>query len=189
MIVPKFCLIIFAILLICIYIYVKKENFYITSSGTPNTTSPQNPQTTAQLPISAQLRSEIARVLGVSALRIYDLKYEGDLVLNSLNVSFEILDANVNQSVLNEISKDDADKLAQNLLKNDNFFIKINNKTIIIRYIQEKESKGLSFFDNEGLKEIVKYANDTYISVPNDESLTKFYTLGFDDNYNLIPKI
>ena len=45
------------------------------------------------------------------------------------------------------------------------------------------------FFDNQGLKEISIYTKNKYISVPNDESLTKFYTLGFDKDYNLEPKL
>ena len=46
-----------------------------------------------------------------------------------------------------------------------------------------------SVFNNEDLKEISKYAMDTYLSVPNDASLTNFYKLGFDENYNVTPKI
>ena len=176
MILDKFCLIILVIILIFIYIYVKKENFTTT-------------QPIVQQPTSVQLRNEIGRVLGISPIRIYDLKYEGDLSLNTLNVSFDILDVNENKSLLNEISKNDASKIVSNLTKNDNFFVKINNKTIILRNLLPKDSSGLVFFDNEGLKDIAKYANDKYISVPNDESLTKFYTLGYDKNYNLVPKI
>ena len=99
------------------------------------------------------------------------------------------MDANINQKVLNEISKVDASKLAINLILQDKFFVKINNKSIILRYIQPDGSPGLAFYDNEGLKELEKYANDRYISVPNDDSLTKFYTFGHDANYNLVPKI
>ena len=47
----------------------------------------------------------------------------------------------------------------------------------------------VSFFNNEDLREISKYAIDKYISVPNDASVTNFYKLGFDENYNIIPKI
>jgi len=189
---------------------VKKENFTTTNPVTTNTnrvTNTINPLSTTSFlstlvpittssanslskqPISVQLRSEIGRVLGISPLRIYNLKYEGNIDLNSLNINFDILDSNVNQKVLNEISKDDATKLAINLVSQDNFYVKINNKTIILRYLKTKKSKNLAFFDNEGLKELEKYANDRYISVPNDESLTKFYTLEHDTNYKLVPKI
>ena len=195
-------LILLLIILLFIYIYVKKENFdnttVPTSSKTssileslvPTTTSSE--ESLAKQPLSVQLRSEIGKVLGVSPLRIYNLKYEGDIELNALVVDFDILDANVNQKVLHEISKFDAANLAANLMSQDNFFVKINNKTIILRRLQPKNSKtsdNVSFFDNEGMKEVKKYANDRYVSVPNDDSLTKFYTLGHDDNYNLVPKI
>ena len=151
----------------------------------PTTTSPA----LSNQPISVQLRSEIGRVLGISPLRISDLKYKGNINLNSLIVDFDILDANINQKVINEISKADAKKLAINLISQDNFFVKINNKSIIIRFLKPEGSPGVSFFDNEGLKELKKYATNKYVSVPNDESLTKFYTLGYDANYKLVPKL
>ena len=177
-------LIIVLIILIFIYIYVKKENF--DNKVASITTSP-NPL--SKEPISIQLRSEIGRVLGISPLRIYNVKWSGDINLNALNVDFDILDANVNQKVLHEISRIDASKLAMNLISQDNFSVKINNKTVIIRYLRPTNTVNVSKFDNEGLKDIKKYANDRYISVPNDESLTKFYTLEHDNNYNLVPKI
>ena len=44
-----------------------------------------------------------------------------------------------------------------------------------------------SYFKNEGLKEIITYSNNKYITVPNDESITKFYTLEADKEYKLRP--
>jgi hypothetical protein len=188
-------LVILLIILIFIYIYVKKENFDNTVPTTSSVLTKLVPTTTSsskllsQEPISVQLKSEIGRVLGISPLRIYKLKYEGDIETNSLNVDFDILDSNVDQKVMHEISKADAGKLAMNLMLQDNFFVKIKNKTIILRRLHPKTPKNLNVFNNEGLKEVKKYANDRYVSVPNDDSLTKFYTLSHDTNYNLVPKI
>ena len=138
-------IIILIILFLFIYIYVKKENFdgqIIETQTTPTVT----PQPTAQKPISVQLRNEIGRVLEISPLRVNNLIYEGNIKLNTLNVDFDILDANINQNVLNEISKDIATKNAVNLVKNDNFFVKINNKTIILRVIQKKKLNWIIIF-------------------------------------------
>ena len=45
------------------------------------------------------------------------------------------------------------------------------------------------FFDNTDLLTTANYANNKYISVPNDESLTNFYKLDIDSNYNIAPFI
>ncbi len=178
-------LILLLIILLFIYIYVKKENFDSTSTQTSS-------DSLAKQPLSVQIRSEIGRVLGISPLRIQDLKYEGNIESNELSVDFDILDANINQKVVHEISKSDASQLAVSLMTQDKFFVKVNNKSIILRYLKSKPSKSsenVSFFNNEGMKELKKYANDRYVSVPNDDSLTKFYTLGHDNNFNLVPKL
>ena len=44
-------------------------------------------------------------------------------------------------------------------------------------------------FDNVGLYTLSDYATSLYKSVPNDTSLTNFYKLGFDSNFNIVPKL
>jgi len=175
------------------YIYVKKENF---DSNQPVTTIPlptPTPTPTVQQSIGVQLRNEIGRVLEISSSRINNLKYEGDISLNTLRIDFDILDNNLIANLNNEITKSEAEMKAISLMQSDTFIVRINNKSIILRILlpqstQETGDKS-RFFNNKGLKDISTYANNKYISVPNDESLTKFYTLGFDKNYNLIPKL
>jgi len=178
----KCCIIILIITLILLYIYCKKENF----------TSPQPTIKEEQKPIDVQVRDEISRVLEISKIRIYNLVIEGNINKNELMVDFDILDNNFNK-VQNEISKDQAIKKTIKLINNDMFFIKINNKSIILRKFLNRDKQIQTnlekHFNNEGLKDISKFVKNKYISVPNDESLTNFYTLGFDKNYNIIPKI
>ena len=185
MIFHKCCLVILIITLISLYIYSKKENFDNDSDNTS--------QSQEQLPISVQLRNEISRLLDISKSRIYNLIYEGDIKLNSLRIDFDILDNNFNENIKNEISKYEAGKKAIYLIRNDKFIVRINDKSVILRPIlqsrKQKEFDKTKFFNNEGLKEVVEYANNKYITVPNDESLTNFYTLNIDKNYNIIPKI
>ena len=57
------------------------------------------------------------------------------------------------------------------------------------REVEEFFSSNQLKYEPTGLKDIAKYANDKYISVPNDESLTKFYTLEFDKDYKVTPKL
>lgn len=190
MLLHKCCLVILIISLLSLYLYSKKENF---DSEIPITTQPQPTIREAQKPTSVQLRTEISKLLEISPSRIYNLIYEGDINLNILRISFDILDNNLDQTIKNEISKDEAEKKAQSLIRNDTFIVRINNQSVILRPIlksnRQEEINKAKYFNNEGLKDIAKYVNNKYISVPNDESLTNFYTLGIDNNYNLIPKI
>jgi hypothetical protein len=183
MIFHKCCLVILIITLISLYIYSKKENF-----NSDNTSQSQE-----QLPTSVQLRNEISRLLDISKSRIHNLIYEGDINLNSLRIDFEILDNNFNENIQNEISKNEAEQKAFDLIRNDKFIVRINDKSVIIRPIlqsnRDKEIQKYKYFDNDGLKEVVDYANNKYITVPNDKSLTNFYTLDIDKDYNIIPKI
>jgi len=174
------------------YIYVKKENF--DSTQTTTTSPTPTPTSTVQQYIGVQLRNEIGRVLEISPSRINNLTYEGDINLNTLRINFDILDNNLIANLNNEITKSEAESKAVELVRSDSFIVRINNKSIIIRPILPQNTQAAAddktkFFNNKGLKEISTYANNKYKSVPNDESLTKFYTLGFDKNYNLIPKL
>ena len=45
------------------------------------------------------------------------------------------------------------------------------------------------FFNNTGLQDISQYSNNKYTSVPNDASLTNFYKLGIDSNFNITPQL
>jgi hypothetical protein len=189
----KCCIISLLLILIFLYFYVKKENFDTQETMTTNSTPIPIP-TTIQQPIGVQLRNEIGRVLDISPSRINNLKFEGDINLNTLRIDFDILDNNLIENLKNEITQNEAETKAINLMKTDTFIVRINNKSIILRVLLPQsnptvEEDKTRFFNNKGLKEISTYANNKYISVPNDESLTKFYTLGFDKNYNLIPKI
>ena len=182
----KFCIISLILLLLFLYIYVKKENFDSQNTTIPITTNPQ-------LPVSVQLTNEIAKVLEISPLRIYNLVYTGDIALNSLNVDFNISDTNLMQSLKNEKNTFEAEQQAQALVNNDSFFVKINNQSVILRRLVPTNNSAFldkgKFFNNEGLKEINNYTKNKYNSSPNDESLTKFYTLEFDKNYNVVTKI
>jgi hypothetical protein len=181
----KFCICALVLLLIFIYFYVKKENF-------ENDAANSNPSVTLPDTISFQLTNEIAKVLEISPARIYNLKYEGDVKTNLLYVDFEIYDNIV--AYKSEISQSQANKKAFNLVINDIFFVTINNQAVKLQKIKVVVNNSALFdnsvyFKNEGLKDIANYSNNKYITVPNDESITKFYTLEFDEDYKLMPKL
>jgi hypothetical protein len=169
----KCALISFILIFMFLYLYVKNESFY--GSGSAN-----NAQ------ISYQLTNEIARVLSISQNRITNLAYNGDIAQGKLNVVFNIEDPNTLSS---EQSSTNCAILANELMSNGSFKVTINGNLVVLSKIPNNEKPGSMYFDNLGLQRISNYALNKYNSLPNDESLTKFYKLEFDNNYNVIPKL
>ena len=170
----KCALISFILIFMFLYLYVKNESFYSTGSTSNNTQ------------ISDQLTSEIARLLNISKNRVANLTYNGDVTKGQLNVAFTIQNPN---TLSKEQSSANSAILANELMTGGNFKVLINGYSVVLSKIPNNTRTGSNFFDNLGLQTLSNYALTKYNSVPNDESLTKFYKLGFDDNYNVIPKL
>lgn len=175
----KICFICFLLIFVFLYLYVKVETFATTQLNTIQ-------------PISIQLTSEISRVLSLSTRRIMNLTYAGDFSKGMLSVSFIILEPNLVEYAKSEMNANDAAKLTNDLINSGSFKVNINGMSVVLNKINNTTSSAISidtYFNNTGLNDIAKYASDKYVSVPNDASLTKFFTLGFDNDYNIIPKM
>ena len=171
-------LIILIIICLLMYFYVKIESFYGSSSIVPT-------------PITSQLTSEIARVIGVSQRRIINIVYNGDISKGILNVSFTILDPSFVETLNYEITGDQAKNISNDIFNKNNFNVMINNQPIKLIQILNNTIPTITnnFFNNTQLLTVAKYANNKYISVPNDESLTNFYNLDVNSDYNVSPRI
>jgi len=176
----KICFIFFMLIFICLYLYVKIESF-------DNPTQP----TLSGSPISTQLTSEIGRVLNISSRRVINVNYTGDISTGSLMVGFIILEPNATETTKREPSATDAAKLAHQLTSTNTFKVIINGLSISLSKLPKPTTNTNlnTFFDNPSLKEISDYTKKKSISVPNDASLTNFYKLGFDNRFNIVPKL
>ena len=175
----KLCFICFLLIFVFLYLYVKVETFATTQSNTIQ-------------PISIQLTSEISRVLSISTRRIMKLTYTGDYTKGVLSVSFIILEPNLVEYGNSEMNANNAAKLTNDLINSNSFKVNINGMSVVLNKINNTPYTATSidtYFNNTGLNDIAKYASDKYVSVPNDASFTNFFTLGFDNNYNIIPKM
>jgi hypothetical protein len=181
-------LVCFILIFIYLYLYVKKEHFAADNTPLPTFAVPR---LESDVPISKQLTSEISRVLKLSERRITNLLFKGDVSSGILNVIFIILEPNPVEIVNKEKPAKDYAIIATNLFNSGNFKVYINGINITLKKLNIKnENKKINnFFDNTGLIDISKYSENKYNSVPNDESLTKFYKLDIDDNFNIKPKI
>ena len=191
---PIIIFIILFLILLYLYYYVKIESFGSSDSETEQTTISQStiPQTTIPtLTMSSQILLGISTTLGISQRRIANLSYIGDVSTGTLSVSFTILEPNVIEFSKKEPSASDAAKMANNLFADSLFVVNINSQNITLVKFNDTSVNNIddNVFDNIGLKNIANYANNKYISVPNDSSLTNFYKLDFDKYFNIIPTI
>jgi len=172
----------FILIFIYLYLYVKLESFNERTITTI-------PNIKTDMPISNQIISEVSRVLNISQRRITNLIYKGDISEGRLNVIFIILDPNPTEVGKKEKNAKDSAILANTLTKSGTFKIFINGISITL-YKLNKSNKDINvFFDNTSLLDIADYSKNKYISIPNDDSLTKFYKLNIDNNFNISPKL
>lgn len=181
--VHKFCLVSFLLIFVFLYLYIQIESF-----DTNIPVSTLNQQT-----ISTQLSSEISRVLSISVRRIFNLTFYGDISLSQLQVSFTILEPNLTEMSNKEINATDAAQKSNNLFAANNFIVFVNGNRIIISKLNKTPTPSTTslgvFFNNTSLNDIANYSQNKYTSMPNDTSLTNFYKLDIDNNYNIAPKI
>jgi len=169
----KIFIICFLLIFISLYLYVVRESF-------------TNDNQTA---ISTKLISEISRVLGISSRRITNIEYTGDITKNALQVSFVILEPNLVEYTNKEMNATDAATQSTSLMSSNSFTVNIDGYSVSLsKYDTTSATPAIiNYFNNNGLKDIAKYSYDKYVSVPNDASLTSFYKLNIDSNYNITP--
>lgn len=146
-------------------------------------------------PISIQLTDQISKILGVSSRRIQNLSFNGDISNQSLTVTFTILDPNIIEISKKEPNAQTAAQNANDLFNRNEFVVKLtdNNKTLNVKLLKIQSSSNSDsldykiFFDNTGLQQIIDYAKQTYSQTPDEASLTKYYHLDIDSNYNVQP--
>jgi len=146
--------------------------------------------------VSEQLTKEIAVKLGISVRRIKNITYTGDMNQNRLNVSFTIIDPNIIEINNGEPNTLTAASNANELFYQNLFTVNINGNNIMLYKINQTSrdsnenisSKSLEkYFNNTGLLDILDYADQKYKIVSNDSSMTRFYKLELDSNYNIKP--
>lgn len=196
---PIIIFIILFLILIYLYYYVKIESFDDSDLETEIPTDPQltlddviiPEKTVPTLTMSSEIMLGISTTLGISQRRISNLLFSGDISTGTLSVSFTILEPNVIEFSKKEPSASDAAKMANNLFGSSSFIVNINSQNITLVKFNDTSVNNIddNVFDNTGLKDIANYANNKYISVPNDSSLTNFYKLDFDKYFNIIPTI
>lgn len=145
-------------------------------------------------PISSQLTDQIAAKLGVSPRRIQNLRFQGDIANQQLRVSFTILDPNIIELNNGEANSQTIATNANALFQQNNFIVSINGENVLLNKLNPSSgSTGINnaakntYFNNKGLLDIANYAQQKYINAPTDKSITQFFKLSIDPNFNVKP--
>lgn len=188
--------ILIVILCLALYILCSTDKFIIKDKfDNTNIINLDNDAST-----SYSISSQIANLLGISNRRISNLAYGKQIINGELNVFFKILDYNFLEKHTGEIDATTAEDNLKKLLAIHQLIVNINNKTILLNLVND--SSGLNktntdnleysidskYFNNDKLLDITNYIHQVYDTVPKDESMTNFFTLGIDKD-NLEVKI
>ncbi len=207
----KILILIILVILIVLYIYIIINNTDNTDKFVNNTDTDidnsiqkleETSNTTSAKTISTLLQEQLALKLNISYRRLTNIKYTGNLDNKILNISFTILDTNLNEMTNGEQNTQTVVNNANNLFNTNNFIVNINGVNINLHKINNKnntnnnvndnvnDNNGIDksiYFNNSGLQDISTYANNKYISAPNDKTLTQFYELKYDTKFKLNP--
>jgi hypothetical protein len=174
------------------------NNFDDITTITPTTTQAQSiPKTPA---INFSITQQIASLLSISSGRIQNLTYNDIVDRGVLTVSFTINEPNFIEIYNGELSSADTNKKLITLINMKLFNINIAGQSVILNYsplgisIQSLLLNDLNYphnpiyFNNKGNLDIANHAHNVYTVIPIDASITKFYSLGMDSNFNTIIK-
>ena len=179
---------------------------YYPTTTTPaptllNISIPTQPTISTSPATSFAIAQSIASLLGISARRILNLSYDGTLIYGSMNISFTIDEPNFIELHSGELSAADSMNKLKNLMLANLFNINILGTSVILNYTtfsvptlvntnlhKLPYAKNPIYFNNVADLDIGKYARNAYDVVPMNASLTQFYTLDMDNNYNVFAK-
>lgn len=183
----KLLLALLVIIVLAIYFHIGiKDSFF-------NLNVPSSTRNSTDIPISMQLIEQIASKLNISQRRIQNLEYDGDLAQRTLKVLFTIMEPNIIEQQNREVDAKIVASSANNLFKINQFIVVINGSNIILQKLSTNTEtvslKQSNYFNNADLLEVAKYSTQKYQATPSDSSLTNFYKLTPDTNFNLQPTL
>lgn len=155
--------------------------------------------------VTRQLKESISARLNIHKFRIINLYYEGDINDGYINVSFDLLPGNNN---INEISNITVLENLNQLIKDDSFYVRVNEKNLKIKSfdkeirddlnIQEESSMQNSLNKellsdtekkdpNKLLKEAKDILKDKIRGMPFNHNLERYYKIDHDNQVLIEP--
>lgn len=173
----------------------KQEKFNDNQNDSGKITIPNDAAT------SYSITSQIANLLSISSRRISNLAYSTEIINGQMSVYFTILEYNFLEKHTGEIDTNTAQQILQNLIAKNQFIMIINGTTVVVTVVNDPNGLKNSvigssaytpnsrYFNNTKLLDIADYAHQVYDTIPKDESMTKYFTLGIDsDSLKLVVK-
>lgn len=150
---------------------------------------------------SYSITSQLANLLNISSRRITNLMFSKQIINQQINIFFNILEYNFLEKNTGEIDLKTAQKVLQNLTEKNQLIININGNLVLVNYVTDPTGLNNStdgslnyypnskYFNNTKLLDIADYAKQVYDTIPEDDTMTKFLSLGIDsDSMKVIVK-
>lgn len=175
---------------------IKKQEKFNDNQNDSNTIDVPNDATTGY-----SIALQIANLLTISTRRISNLAYSKKITNGQMNVYFNILEYNFLEKNIGEIDLATVQQTLQNLIARNQFVIYIGGIPVLLNVVNDPIGLNTSvigssaytpnakYFNNTKLLDIADYANQVYDTIPKDETMTNFFTLGIDsDSLKLVVK-
>ena len=155
--------------------------------------------------VTRQLKESISARLNIHKMRIINLYYEGDINDGYINVSFDLLPGNDN---INEISNKKVLEKINELIKEDSFYVRVNEINLKIKsFNKEKEDNLISQEEslmqnslnkelltdteekdpNKLLKDTKDILKDKIRGMPFNHNLERYYKIDYDKQVLIEP--
>ena len=155
--------------------------------------------------VTRQLKESISARLNIHKMRIINLYYEGDINDGYINVSFDLLPSNYN---INEISNKKVLEKINELIKEDSFYVRVNEINLKIKsFNKEKEDNLISQEEslmqnslnkelltdteekdpNKLLKDTKDILKDKIRGMPFNHNLERYYKIDYDKQVLIEP--
>ena len=155
--------------------------------------------------VTRQLKESISAKLNIHKMRIINLYYEGDINDGYINVSFDLLPGNDN---INEISNKKVLEKINELIKEDSFYVRVNEINLKIKsFNKEKEDNLISQEEslmqnslnkelltdteekdpNKLLKDTKDILKDKIRGMPFNHNLERYYKIDYDKQVLIEP--
>lgn len=155
--------------------------------------------------VTRQLKESISARLNIHKMRIINLYYEGDINDGYINVSFDLLPGNDN---INEISNKKVLEKINELIKEDSFYVRVNEINLKIKsFNKEKEDNLISKEEslmqnslnkelltdteekdpNKLLKDVKDILKDKIRGMPFNHNLERYYKIDYDKQVLIEP--
>lgn len=153
-----------------------------------------------------QIKESISARLNIHELRIINLNYQGNINDGYISVSFDLLP---NNKYIDELSNKQIIEKMNELIKDNSFYITVNNKNLRIKSVNDEQKKKMELINNlpqvntinkelfsytddkkdpnKFIKEVKQKLDDSIRGMPFNHNLERYFKIGNNNQVLIEP--